>query len=345
MSNTLLEGIDLIDQETELASVDVITALSNSYMKAKTILENCSEDADLSGFSVFQEDATLKDTDYDDDSDITSGQKPKKKKSVGKIIAKILLFIPRLILFAIVLVIRLIIFIGQIIVFLLANTIGRPLVKAHEKKMTEIIELDFDLAFIESVIGQVADLTIAVAKNIKEVVRDNPNETNPISKAVIAAAKNTSEKYISFFENRYLTYDEIINDLDGMLNRWDHEAYEPSSYQRSTAKLFLKDIKKCNSQMKRAMTVIQKYKSRVSEEDFGEDNDLIVTFNRVMSQWNTKGADLVRKLASIQEQIKKNPASSPVDSDDEEAEDFSETIPHVPGEFADEIDSSGNMKG
>lgn len=85
MGNELLDLIDLIEAETCYAEMEVCNALLESYSKTALILESCSEDADISAFGIFQENA------------FTDAVKEAKGDSSENIIKRIFLFIPRLI--------------------------------------------------------------------------------------------------------------------------------------------------------------------------------------------------------------------------------------------------------
>lgn len=82
---SMIDLIDQIEAEESFAEMQVCNALLDSYSKSICILENCSEDADLSVFGIFQENA------------FTDAVKEAKGDQSENIIKKIFLFIPRLI--------------------------------------------------------------------------------------------------------------------------------------------------------------------------------------------------------------------------------------------------------
>lgn len=82
---SMIDLIDQIEAEESFAEMQVCNALLDSYSKSICILENCSEDADLTVFGIFQENA------------FTDAVKEAKGDQSENIIKKIFLFIPRLI--------------------------------------------------------------------------------------------------------------------------------------------------------------------------------------------------------------------------------------------------------
>lgn len=101
MQNEILDLIDQIEMEQAIAEMAVCDALMNSYAKSCAILENASDNADLSSYNIFQESCEL----YQEgekwervkQAGSTAWKEAKGKKSEN-IVIRILKFIPRLIM-------------------------------------------------------------------------------------------------------------------------------------------------------------------------------------------------------------------------------------------------------
>jgi hypothetical protein len=85
--NQLLDCIDVIQEQSTLAELNVLTSLVNSYTKSVMILESADDSTDLSSFDIFQEGKV-----WNDLNAALKGQYGESK------IKKIRMFIPRLIM-------------------------------------------------------------------------------------------------------------------------------------------------------------------------------------------------------------------------------------------------------
>ena len=100
MQNELLDLIDQIEMQQAIAEMEVCNALLNSYSKSCMILENASDTADLSSYSIFQESAEIYQEGEKWDKVKSAGSqalKDAKGKESESLIIRILKFIPRLI--------------------------------------------------------------------------------------------------------------------------------------------------------------------------------------------------------------------------------------------------------
>lgn len=100
MQNELLDLIDQIEMQQAIAEMAVCEALMNSYSKSCMILENASDTADLSSYSIFQESAEIYQEGEKWDKVKSAGSqalKDAKGKESESLIIRILKFIPRLI--------------------------------------------------------------------------------------------------------------------------------------------------------------------------------------------------------------------------------------------------------
>lgn len=87
----ILQSLDNIDNCVMESETLVMDSMLNTYSKAVTVLEHCSDTADISSFNIIQESFILEDGEGETTND---GNKDTKKE---KLIMKILLFIPRMI--------------------------------------------------------------------------------------------------------------------------------------------------------------------------------------------------------------------------------------------------------
>lgn len=101
MQNEILDLIDQIEMEQAIAEMAVCDALMNSYAKTCAILENASDNADLSSYDIFQEGYEVyqegEKWDRVKQAGSTAWKEAKGKKSEN-IVIRILKFIPRLIM-------------------------------------------------------------------------------------------------------------------------------------------------------------------------------------------------------------------------------------------------------
>lgn len=101
MQNEILDLIDQIEMEQAIAEMAVCDALMKSYAKSCAILENASDNADLSSYDIFQESCEVyqegEKWDRVKQAGSTAWKEAKGKKSEN-IVIRILKFIPRLIM-------------------------------------------------------------------------------------------------------------------------------------------------------------------------------------------------------------------------------------------------------
>lgn len=89
----ILQSLDKIDNCVMESETLVMNSMLNAYSKAALVLEHCSDTADLSSFNIIQESFILE----DGEGELTDDKGNNKEK----LIKKILLFIPRLIMKAV----------------------------------------------------------------------------------------------------------------------------------------------------------------------------------------------------------------------------------------------------
>ena len=89
----ILQSLDKIDNCVMESETLVMNSMLNTYSKAVTVLEHCSDTADISSFNIIQESFILEDGEGETTDD--------KDNNKEKLIIKILMFIPRLIMKAV----------------------------------------------------------------------------------------------------------------------------------------------------------------------------------------------------------------------------------------------------
>ena len=89
----ILQSLDKIDNCVMESETLVMNSMLNAYSKAVTVLEHCSDTADISSFNIIQESFILE----DGEGELTDAKGNNKEK----LIIKILMFIPRLIMKAV----------------------------------------------------------------------------------------------------------------------------------------------------------------------------------------------------------------------------------------------------
>ena len=294
--NDLLMYIDQIDQETSSAEINVLESLIQAYDKTIMIIQESTDDTDLSEFSIFQEGSeltTLKGKLNNLDRELTFSWN--SDKNIGK---SILMFIPRLMALVIRITIWLLKFIIQLIPSLISAIANSIDDKKHEYDNKEYIKIDFNPEYVVDTV----DSFIYLCESVQ----------NMADMDIGGDAKLVSNKKAYYHQlSKVLKYPDVTKLRQG-ISEFDKDANKETEITRG-------QLRNCMDYMKRHKRELNKYlklfnklanmKDDPSDKLDPADKKTANEFIKLVTDFGKKMTEFSKKIQDIKKKdVYKKPA-------------------------------------